>query len=85
MNIGYKPKFVRRFNKLEPDLQEEVLKTIELLLYTKNHKSLKVHKLGGKLKTFFSCSVNYSYRIIFFYESKKDITLVTVGNHEVYK
>jgi addiction module RelE/StbE family toxin len=85
MEISYKPSFVRQFNKLEKELQEEILEKLEIFKNKKNHKNLKVHKLNGKLKDFYSFSVNYAYRIVFMYESKQKATLLAVGDHEVYK
>lgn len=85
MEILYKPTFIRQFNKLEELLQDEVLEKIELFKDKKNHKQLKVHKLTGKLKDFYSFSVNYSYRIVFLYENKKSVTFLAIGDHDVYK
>ncbi len=85
MEILYKPTFIRQFNRLEELLQDEVLEKIELFKNEKNHKQLKVHKLTGKLKNFYSFSVNYSYRIIFSYENKKSVVLFAIGDHDVYK
>lgn len=85
MEISYKPVFVRQFNKLEEDLQKEVLEKIELLKDSKNHEFLKVHKLHGKLKENYGFYVNYKIRIVFIWESKKEITLLAIGDHDVYK
>ena len=85
MEILYKPTFVRQFNKLEELLQDEVLDKIELFKDKKNHKQLKIHKLTGKLKDFYSFSVNYSYRIVFSYENKKSVVFLAIGDHGVYK
>ncbi len=85
MEIGYKPSFIKQFGKLIPALQDEAEVVIGLLKDTKNHKKLKVHKLQGKLKDCYSCSVNYSHRILFVYEGKKQITLIAVGDHSVYQ
>lgn len=85
LTIKYKPNFIRQFNRLEEDLQEEVLEKIESFKYVENHKQLKVHKLNGRLKGRYSFSVNYRTRIVFIYESKKDIVLLAIGDHEVYK
>ena len=85
MEILYKPTFIRQFNKLEELLQDEVLEKIELFKNKKNHKQLKIHKLTGKLKDFYSFSVNYSYRIVFSYEKKKSVVFLAIGDHDVYK
>ncbi len=85
MVISYKPSFVRELKKLPPDLQEEVLERIELFKNTENHKKLKVHKLKGRLGNYYSFSVTYSHRIVFGFESKTEIILIAIGDHDVYK
>ena len=85
MEIIYLPSFVRQFNKLEPELQEEVLEKIKLFKEKQTHKQLKIHKLHGRLKDRYGFSVNYKFRIVFMYLSKNEITLLAVGDHDVYK
>ena len=85
MEIAYKPRFIRQFGKLVPDLQEEVESTIELLRDRENYKRLKVHKLHGPLAGCYSCSVNYNYRIVFIYEGTDQVILLAVGDHDVYR
>ena len=85
MEIIYLPSFVRQFNKLEPELQEEVLEKIRLLKKKQNHKQLKIHKLHGRLKDRYSFSVNYKFRIVFTRLSKNEAVLLAVGDHGVYK
>jgi len=84
MKIGYKATFVHRFNKFDIALQEEVLEKIELFKNPKNHKQLKVHKLHGLLVGRYSFSVNYKIRIVFSYVSKKEVVLLSIGDHAVY-
>jgi plasmid maintenance system killer protein len=55
------------------------------MILSDNHSSLKVHKLNGPLKGSYSFSVNYKIRIIFQYVSKKEVVLLTVGDHKIYK
>lgn len=83
--IKYKPSFVRQYKKLDEALQNDVKRTIELLKQDPKHSLLKSHKLKGKLKGVWSCSVNFSYRIIFEYEKELVITCLAVGDHDVYK
>ncbi len=85
IEIGYKPSFVRTFKLLESALQEEILEKLEVFKDIKNHKLLKVHKLHGRLKHCFSFSVNYKIRIVFQYESKREVVLLAIGDHDVYK
>lgn len=85
MVIKYKPSFVREFKKLPVDLQEEALERIDLFKNKTNHKKLKVHKLKGKLKKFYSFSVTYSHRVVFEYENKKDVVFLGIGDHDIYR
>ena len=84
LNIYYKPQFIRQLKKLSPDAQDEVIEKIELLKHEKNHSALKVHKLHGKLRGTLSFSVNYKDRIVFEYVSKDEISLLVIGNHDIY-
>lgn len=83
--ISYTPSFVRHFNTLENDLQEEVLEKIELSKHPNNHKMLKVRKLTGPLKNRYSFSVNYRIRIVFIYLNKEDALLLAIGTHDIYR
>lgn len=84
MGIIYLPVFLRKFNKLDPRLQIEVLEKIELFKDKNNNKQLKIHKLKGRLAGRYSFSVNYKTRIVFSYLSKKEVVLLAIGDHEVY-
>jgi len=85
MNVLYKPTFVRQYKKLPPALKQEVKEKIELFQSDPDHTFLKTHKLKGPLKNYSAFSVNYEYRIIFEYETKKTAVLLAVGDHDVYQ
>ncbi len=85
LSIFFKPSFIKKFNNLDRDLQDEVVEKIELFKDIKNHKQLKVHKLHGHLKDQYVFSVNYQFRIVFYYLSKKEVALLAIGDHDVYK
>jgi len=85
MEISYKATFIRQFNKLEKDLQTEILEKIELFKNIDNHSLLKVHKLHGKFKDCYSFYVNYKLRIVFVWKNKKEAILLAMGDHDVYK
>ncbi len=82
--IIYKPSFVRQYKKLPPALKIEIKEKINLFCQNPAHLFLKTHKLQGRLKEFHSFSVNYEYRILFQYESKKSAVLLAIGNHDIY-
>ena len=83
--ILFKPTFVRKYQKLELQLQEEILEKIGLFKDPKNHKRLRVHKLTGQLSGRDRFSVNYKFRIVFSYLSKKEAILLAIGDHDIYK
>lgn len=85
LSVYFKPTFIRQLKKLEPDLQHEVFQKIALFKNISEHKELQVHKLKGKLLDKFSFSVNFKYRIVFQYLSKKEVVLLAIGDHDVYK
>ena len=87
INVSYTRRFLRDLNKLEPALQEEVIEKIELFRVTKNHVQLRIHKLHGELEGRLSFAVNYRFRVIFEYidKRKKEVILITVGDHDIYK
>ena len=85
IKIVYAPRFVHELGKLERDLQEEVLEKIKSFYNFSNHKQLKVHKLHGHLKNRYSFSVNYEYRIVFNFISKREVVFLSIGDHGIYK
>jgi mRNA-degrading endonuclease YafQ of YafQ-DinJ toxin-antitoxin module len=85
VNIVYTPSFVRQFKNLPKDLMEEVYEKINLFKNEKNHKALKVHKLKGRLSGRYGFSVNYKYRIVFIFTTKKEATFLAIGDHDIYK
>lgn len=85
LEIVHTPGFLREYKKLPIGLQEEVKEKIELFKKNPGNPMLKTHKLSGKLKGFFSFSVNYQWRIIFEWDSKKSAALLAVGDHDIYR
>ncbi len=85
IKIGYRPAFVRRWKKLPLSLQTEARDKIELFKDSSNHKRLGVHKLHGRLKKYYSFSLNYEVRIIFEFQNKESVVFLDIDNHDVYQ
>jgi len=85
IRIGYTTNFIKAFKKLETDLKNEALEKIDLFKYRENHKQIKAHKLKGRLKGRYSFSVNYKFRIVFYYKSPNNAILLSIGDHNIYK
>ena len=48
-------------------------------------KSLRTHKLTGRLSGFWSFSINYHLRIIFYFIAENVVGFVNIGTHGIYK
>jgi mRNA-degrading endonuclease YafQ of YafQ-DinJ toxin-antitoxin module len=87
---GFQRAFKRRC-KNRPQLQAKVRKALAVLESDPFSPSLNTHKLEGKLKNYWACSVEYDFRIIFQFFPLEDqheeaVLLVDIGTHdEVYE
>ena len=79
-------KKAKKFFKKHPNLKDKYIKTLKLLSLNPFHPSLRLHKLQGKQKEFYSVSIDMEYRIIIdFIIIDKRIILIDIGPHdEVY-
>jgi mRNA interferase YafQ len=79
---------VRRFVRKNPQLEQELQLSLELLSSDAFHPQLKTHKLKGKLAGSWACSAGYDLRIVFQfvkYNDQEAILLEGIGTHdEVY-
>ena len=85
LSVAYTPAFTRQFKTLELELREEAIEKIKLFKDSTSHRGLKVHKLKGYFHDRYSFSVNYKFRIVFSYLSKKESVLLAIGDHDIYK
>ena len=85
IEIGFSTSFKRAYKKLlkiNPEIENLFWERLNLFIENHYDKQLKTHKLSGKLKNLWSFSINFSIRIIFYYESEDKITLIDIGSHE---
>jgi len=87
--LVYTEDFLKKLKKLikkNKSLYPKIEKTIIQLEKDPFYPSLKLHKLKGELKEYYSVSINMSYRIILDLVIKEnEIILLNIGNHdEVY-
>jgi proteic killer suppression protein len=87
-NLHWDEPFIKKVKKLmknNPNFEIIFKKRIELLELDPFHPTLKTHKLQGKLKKYYSCSIDYYYRLIFDFLDNENIQLLDIGSHdEVY-
>jgi len=85
MKIIYSTKFAREYRKLPLKIKKLAEKREQIFRKDPFESSLKTHKLTGKLKEYYSFSIDYQYRIIFEFVEKDNIWFHSVGTHEIYK
>jgi addiction module RelE/StbE family toxin len=76
----------KKFFRKQPQLITNFKSVVEKLSSDPFQPSLKSHKLSGELSEFYSCSLNYEYRVVFLFEIRdREIILSNIGSHdEVY-
>ena len=76
-------KAAKKFLKKHRDLKQKYNKTIYLLKNNPFHPSLRLHKLQGDKKEFYSVSLDMQYRIILdFIIIENKIFLIDIGTHD---
>ncbi|HEY9851682.1 MAG TPA: type II toxin-antitoxin system YafQ family toxin [Leptolyngbyaceae cyanobacterium] len=88
MQVSFSSSFKRAFKKRikgNIDLEEKFWQKLEQFTVDPYEPSLKTHKLSGKLKEFWSFSVDYDERILFYFTEDEKAVFVDIGSHdEVY-
>ena len=90
MTLVWTPAFkrtVKRLIRQNPKLRSKIEKTLEQLVEDPFHPSLKTHKLKGDLQGRWSCSIDYSNRLIFKFvvnvdSQTEEILLLSLGSHD---
>lgn len=77
--------FDKSFKNLPQYLQSLAIKKDKWFRSNAFDSRLKTHKLKGKLKGFWSYSINYQYRILFRFVSHNEVVYYDIGTHEIYK
>jgi len=85
MKIYYSSKFAKEYKRLPLKVKSVAEKKEKIFRRNPHDIILKTHKLTGKLKGYYSFSIDYQYRIIFELVEKKTVWFHSVGTHEIYK
>ena len=85
MKIYYSSKFAKEYKRLPLKVKSVAEKKEKIFRRNPHDTILKTHKLTGKLKGYYSFSIDYQYRIIFEFAEKKTVWFHSVGTHEIYK
>ena len=76
------------FTKAYKNLPEEIKKLAQsreaIFFVNPFDNRLKTHKLKGKLKDYWSYSVDYQHRVIFRFVDKETVLYFDIGKHDIY-
>jgi addiction module RelE/StbE family toxin len=88
IEIAFSSSFKRAFkHKIAGNIERKERFRVKLEIFRGNpfEANLKTHKLSGKLKDYWSFSVEYDLRIIFYFAEDEKVFFVDIGSHkEVY-
>jgi len=84
MKIYYHPRFKKSYKKLPPEIKRWAEAGEEIFQQNIFDPKLDTHKLHGKLKNFWSFSIDQKYRVLF-EKIGKDVVFLDVGNHDIYQ
>ncbi|TSC56610.1 MAG: hypothetical protein Greene041679_510 [Parcubacteria group bacterium Greene0416_79] len=87
MTVYYHPHFQRSWRRLDRQIRERVEEKVALFRRDPFHIRLDTHRLHGKLKRFWSFSVDGRYRILFEFldKTKTEAVFLDVGDHRIYR
>ena len=75
---------LKQFLKKQPQ-KHQPISTIDLFISDPYHPALETHKLKGKLSGFPAFSIEYDFRIIFYFASTEKVIFINIGSHdEIY-
>jgi addiction module RelE/StbE family toxin len=85
VEIQYLPKFLRQYQKIPSKIKIKAEKQETIFRKNPFDPRLKTHHLTGKLKEFWSFSIDYQYRIIFQFVDENIVWFYLIGTHAIYK
>lgn len=82
--VYYSSSFIKSLKKYQ-SFHKQIEKKVKIFLENPFDKTLKTHKLDGKLDKYWAFSVTYHIRILFEFIDQETVGLVDIGTHEIYK
>jgi toxin HigB-1 len=85
MEISFEDSFKRAFKKRikgNEDLERRFREKLELFRGDPFDRSLKTHKLSGRLKDLWSFSVEFDQRVLFYFTDEGNAVFVDIGSHD---
>ncbi len=88
IEIAFSSSFKRAFKRKvagNKEREDNFWRKLEVFRNNPFEPQLKSHKLSGKLQDYWSFSVNYDLRVIFYFADQEKVVFIDVGTHkEVY-
>ena len=84
VEIVLTPHFRRSAKRLHLSLHAAVEERVAIFQRDPFDAQLKTHKLTGRLKGFWSFSVDHRLRVIFEFIGKKRVVFHVIGDHSIY-
>ncbi|MFH0770148.1 MAG: hypothetical protein V1926_02105 [Candidatus Peregrinibacteria bacterium] len=87
MHVRYiylSPHFLKRWNALSGEMQHRSQKAIDLFRGNPFHPSLRLHRLKGKMRMYWSISIDRGNRIVFRLDGDKAY-FSSIGSHAIYE
>lgn len=85
MTIYYSDKFLREYKKLPHSVKLKAQNKELIFRQNPFDLRLKTHKLTGKLSHLYSFSIDYHFRILFYFENETEVWFISIGTHSIYK
>ncbi len=85
MEVSFISSFKRAFQKRiksNVDLEARFWQKLEQFTIDPFEPSLKTHKLSGKLNDFWSFTIDYDERVLFYFTEDGKAVFVDIGNHD---
>ncbi len=85
MEVSFSSAFKRAFKKRikgNIELEERFWQKLEQFTLNPYDPNLKTHKLSGKLKDYWSFSVDYDERVLFYFTEEEKAVFVDIGSRD---
>ena len=74
-------KRLKKFLRYHPELKKPLVNALILLRKDVRSRSLRTHKLHGKMGDSYACSISYQHRIVFSFDDEL-VYLESIGSHD---
>jgi len=82
MKVGWSSRFIKESKRLSREEKKQLSVRVKWFQNNPNDSRLKNHPLAGKLQGYFSFSLTYSKRVVYFWTKKEEAVLIGVGGHD---